>query len=138
MVISDSGMEELKVLKGLLAGGITVGLAAVFPEALVFPFFAVVLGLMAGVYPGLAMADPMGGSSVLQWTAVAGFLILGLVGLWISPLLLAGAWLFHWVWSFLHRLTALGDGVPDEYPGFCLSYDLVMAGFVFYMWAVGV
>ena len=138
MVISESEMEELKLLKGLLAGGATMGLAAVFPEALVFPIFAAVLGLMAGVYPGLAMADPMVGSSALQWTTAAGFVILGFAGLWISPLLLAGAWLLHWVWSFLHRFTALGDGIPDEYPGFCLSYDLVMAGFVSYMWAVGV
>jgi len=137
MVISESGMEELTLLKGLLAGGITMGLAAVFPEALVLPFFTAVLGLMAGVYPGVAMADPLVGSSSLQWTAAAGFLVLGLVGLWTSPLLLAGAWLLHWVWSFLHRFTALGDGVPDEYPGFCLSYDLVMAGFVSYMWGVG-
>ncbi len=44
------------MLKGLLAGGVTMGVAAVFPEALVFPFFAAVLGLVAGVGPGMAMA----------------------------------------------------------------------------------
>jgi len=126
------------VFKGLLAGGITMGIAAVFPEALVFPFFAAVLGLTAGVYPGIAMADPMKGRPALQWTAAGTFLGLGLVGLWISPLLLAVAWLLHGLWSLLHRFTGLGDGVPDGYPGFCVSFDLVMAGFVAFMWAAGV
>ena len=126
------------MLKGLLAGGITVGVAAVFPEALVFPFFAVVLGLVAGVYPGIALAEPTKGRPALEWTAAVAFLGLGLVGLWISPLFLAGAWLLHGLWSLLHRFTGLGDGVPEGYPDFCFSYDLVIAGFVAYMWAVGV
>ncbi len=46
------------MLKGLLAGGITLGIAAVFPEPLVLPFFAVVMGLTVGVGPGLAMGNP--------------------------------------------------------------------------------
>ena len=125
------------MLKGLLAAGITMGVAAVFPEALVFPFFAAVLGLIAGVYPGIAMADPLEGRSGLQWTAAVGIFLLGLVGIWISPLLLAGAWLLHGLWSFLHRFTSLGNSVPDEYPDFCLSFDLVAAVFVIYMWGVG-
>jgi hypothetical protein len=125
------------VLKGLLAGGLTMGVAAVFPEALVLPFFAGVLGLVSGVYPGIAMADPMKGRPALEWTAAVTFLGLGLVGLWISPLLLAGAWLLHGVWSFLHYFTSLGDGAPEEYPKFCLSFDLVVAGFVAYMAVVG-
>jgi hypothetical protein len=70
--------------------------------------------------------------------AAVTFLGLGLVGLWVSPLLLAGAWLLHGIWSFFHHFTALGDGVPGGFSKFCLSYDLVMAGFAAYMGAVGV
>lgn len=126
------------MLKGLLAGGITLGVAAVFPEALVLAFFLAVLGLVVGVYPGIAMAEPVKGRPALEWTAAVAFLGLGLVGLWVSPLFLAGAWLLHGLWSLLHRFTGLGDGAPGGYPDFCLSFDLVMGGFVAYMWAVGV
>ncbi len=121
----------------MLAGGVTMGVAAVFPEALVLPFFAAVLGLVAGVYPGIAMADPAERRPALEWMAALAILGLGLVGLWISPLLLAGAWLLHGFWSLLHRFTGLGDGVSGGYPDFCFSFDLVVAGFVVYMWTVG-
>ena len=126
------------MLLGLLAGGITMGVAAVFPEALVFPFFAVVLGVAAGVYPGIAMTNPEEGHPALEWIMALGFVAVGMVGLWVSPVFLALAWVLHGFWGLLHHFTALGDGVPGAYPGFCLSYDLVIAGFVAYMWAVGV
>ena len=125
------------MLMGLLAGGITMGVAAVFPEELSFAFFAVVLGLAAGVYPGFAMANSEAGRPLIQWVAAVLFVTLGMVGLWVSPLILAAAWVLHAFWDFLHHTTSLGDGVPEGYPGFCLSYDLLLAGFVTYMWAAG-
>ena len=123
---------------GLLAAGMTMGVAAVFPEALMFPFFAGVLGLLSGVYPGMAMAAPEGGRRAFHWIAALLCVMPGLVGLWRSPLLLVAGWALHWLWSVLNRFTGLGDGVPDSFPDFCLSYDLVTAGFVAYIWAVGV
>ena len=126
------------MLKGLLAGGITMGVAAVFPEELSFTFFAVVLGLVAGVYPGFAMADREEGRPLLQWIAAVAFVSMGMVGLWYSPLILAGAWILHAFWDLLHHVTALGDEVPEGYPAFCITYDLLLAGFVAYMWAAGV
>ena len=126
------------MLKGLLAGGITLGIAAVFPEPLVFPFFAVILGLMAGVGPGLAMRGPGEGRPTLQRIAAFFFVGMGLVGLWVTPLLLAGAWLLHGIWSFLHQITGLGDDASEEFFRFSLTFDLVVAGFLAYMWAVGV
>ena len=126
------------MLKGLLAGGITLGIAAVFPEALVLSFFAAVLGLTSGGYPGLAMADPINGRPGLEWAVAITLLCLGLVGLWISPLVLAGAWILHWVWSAAHHFTSLGDGLPGGYPEFCLLFDLVIAGFVGYVGVAGI
>jgi hypothetical protein len=110
-----------------------VGVAAAFPEDLVFPLFAVVLGLAAGVYPGFAMAAE-GGHPGLQWTVAVGFAGLAVAGLGASPLILAVAWALHALWNFLHRVTLLGDEVPEGYPGFCMTFDLVMAGFTAYMW----
>lgn len=122
------------MLKGLLAGGVTMGVAAVFPEALAFPFFTAVLGLAAGVGPGMAMADPMA-SPGRQWVASIIILALAIVGLWLSYLLLAGAWVLFGLWSLLLPKTISTDAVPDGYPGFICSYSLVSAAFVAYMWA---
>jgi hypothetical protein len=122
---------------GLLAAGITMGIAAVFPPPLVFPLLAAFLGLVVGLYPGLAMATPEEGRSGVKWTVAVLLLLLGLTGLWMSPLLLAAAWLLHGMWSLLHRVTHLGDGVPEEVSGACLSYALVMAAFATYMWGAG-
>ena len=125
------------MLKGLLASGITLGAAAIFPEAFVFPFFAVVLGLASGVFPGLAMADSGGGYPKVEWIMAVGFVALGMAGLWIAPGLLVSAWVLHGLWSMLHHFTALGDGIPEEYPRVCITFDLVIAGFVAYVWTVG-
>jgi hypothetical protein len=125
------------VLKGLLAGGITLGVAAVFPEPLVFTFLAVVLGMLLGAYPGMAMANPEAGKPALEWAVALLIAATALAGLWASPLLLTGAFLLHCAWSFLHRFTALGDGVSEAFPGFSLTYDLVLAGFSIFVWSAG-
>ena len=122
------------MLRGLLAGGIMVGVAAAFPAGLVFPLFAVALGLAAGVYPGFAMASPEGGHPGLQWTVAVGFVALAVAGIWFSPLILALAWCLHALWNLLHKITPLGDEIPEGYPGSCLTFDLVMAGFTAYLW----
>ncbi len=122
------------MLKGLLAGGITMGVAAVFPEAVVYPFFAAVLGLFAGVFPGIAMADPMEGRPGLHWAVAVTILIIGLAGLWGSALLLAGAWVLLALWAVLNRGDGLGKGVPEGLPGFTVAFSLVIAAFVAFMW----
>lgn len=127
--------EEVWVLKGLLTGGITLGIAAVFPEPLVFTFLAVVLGLVLGVYPGMAMGNPGEGRPALQWGFALLVVAAALAGLWASPVFLTGAFLLHWIWSLLHQFTALGDGVPEGFPAFCVTFDLVLAGFSIFLWS---
>jgi len=123
------------ILKGLLAGGVTMAVAATFPESLVYPFFTAVLGLMAGMYPGMAMAEPLGGGVGTQWFLAVVVLGLGLAGLWASPLLLAGAWLLHGAVAVLRGATGKSEEMPEGLPAFSLAFSLVMAAFVTYMWA---
>ena len=121
------------MLKGLLAGGIALGFAAVFPEGLVFPYLAVILALFAGVFPGMAMADAEGGRAVGQWVFALLLVTLGLAGLWASPVYLAVAFVLHGLWAFLHKVTGLGDDTPRVFVRFCLTFDLVLAGFALYV-----
>lgn len=125
------------MLKGLLAGGISLGIAAVFPEPLALPFLAVVLGLTVGVGAGIALGNPESGRPVLEWTTAFSFVALGMVGLWVSPLFLAISWGLHALWSLLRRFTALGDGFPEGWFRFCFTFDLVLGGFVAYIWMMG-
>jgi len=124
------------ILKGLLAGGVTMAIAAVFPEHLVYPLLAAVLGLMTGMYAGMSMADPLAGRSRLHWFVALVVLGAGLVGLWVSPLLLAGAWLLHGLWALTQGWAGEGEGAPEGLPGFSLAFSLVLASFATYMWAV--
>jgi hypothetical protein len=125
------------VLKGLLAGGVTLGVAAVFPEALVLPFLVAALAFSAGVYPGLAMSAPENGHVAFQWVFGLLILIMGMLGLFLTPVALTGAFLLHALWSLAQKFTALGDGIPEGYPSGSFAFDLVMAGFLVYMWAAG-
>jgi hypothetical protein len=129
-------LEDL-LLKGLLAGGITLGAAALFPETLVFPFLAVVLGLMLGVYPGVGMARPEDGHPNLQWAVAVLLGGAGLAGLWVSPVLLAGAFFSHFLWSLALEVTVLGSAVPSGFRRFSMTYDLVLGGFSIFVWVVG-
>lgn len=124
------------MLRGLVVGGLVLGVAAVFPEGLVFPFFVMILGLFCGVLPGVAMARPEESRPGLEWAAAVLVLGMGMTGLWLSPLYLVAAWLLHGLWGSLHRVTARADTLPAWYPGFCITFDLVMGGFVIYMWLV--
>lgn len=124
------------MLRGLVVGGLVLGVAAVFPEGLVFPFFVMILGLFSGVLPGVAMARPEESRPGLEWAAAVLVLGMGMAGLWLSPLYLVAAWLLHGLWGSLHRATARADILPAWYPGFCITFDLVMGGFVIYMWLV--
>lgn len=125
------------MLKGLVAGGMAMGIAAVFPEALVYPFFAAVLGFSAGVYPGMAMTLPDGGQPGMEWVVALTVLGLGLLGLWLSPVLLVLAWILHGFWGLLHRITGLGDELPASVAGFSFSFSLVAGSFVAYVAAAG-
>jgi hypothetical protein len=81
------------------------------------------------------MASPDVKSAGPQWVVAVAVLGVGLLGLWHSALFLSAAWLLHGLWSFLKGFTALGDEMPEGYPAFCVSFDLVMAAFVAYVWA---
>ena len=121
------------MLKGLLAGGIALGFAAVFPEGLVFQYLAVILALLAGVFPGMAMADAEGGRALGEWVFALLLVTLGLAGLWASPANLALAYVLHGLWAFLHMVTGLGEGTPRVFVRFCLTFDLVLSGFALYV-----
>ena len=117
-------------VRGAVLATFTVGAALVLPRDLVLPLFALLLAFAAAVYVGFAEAGAPENEKRVQWIVALGFVGLALLGLHLSPWILALGWALHTVWDFLHHQEILKTRTADWYPGACLAYDLVVAGFI--------
>lgn len=127
-------------LTGAVAGAATLALLAALPDTPAIVLAAILLGVAAGVYPGVAMArngpDARdGGETILQWVVAAGFAAAALAGLWFSPWILALAWIAHAGWDVLHHRKLLRARPVTWYPPACLAYDLLLGAYVIVRWA---
>lgn len=117
---------------------LTIGGALLLPEDLVAEYFALLLSFAAAVYVGFAEIDLESDETRLQWAVALGFVGIALLGLWISPWLLVIGWVLHTAWDLLHHRSVLETRTADWYPGACLAYDLIVAGFLTYwIWPTG-
>jgi uncharacterized protein DUF6010 len=103
-------------------------------------FFALFLIAIAGFY--LAFTAYFGDERAWRFETggVVAFAILGLVGVRVPVVLIAG-YLLHGVWDVLHEIHAHGGGdlfgaqqateLPLAYGAFCASYDLCMAAYFY-------
>lgn len=80
----------------------------------------------------------MGGSTraLLLETAVAsGFLLMAVVGFrkyhWLLPAGIVG----HGVFDFFHHWLIENPGVPPWWPGFCMTFDVLFGGWLFWLLA---
>ena len=103
-------------------------------EPIFFGFFLIVI---AAFY--LAFTAHYGSSRAwqLEAAAVAVFAVLGLVGVRVPPVLIAG-YLLHGAWDAAHELNAHAGSaseqltsVPLAYGFFCATYDFLMAGYFY-------
>jgi hydrogenase/urease accessory protein HupE len=66
----------------------------------------------------------------LESAAAVAFLVLAVVGfrknLWLIVAALAG----HGIFDFFHHWFIQNPGVPEWWPGFCLSYDVLAGAFL--------
>lgn len=100
-------------------------------------FYPTVMIVIAFYYVLFAV---MGGSShpvVLESLVAAGFITLAVVGLrsslWVAVLALAA----HGVFDLAHPLVITNPGVPPWWRDFCLTYDLVAAGYLAWLLKTG-
>ena len=67
---------------------------------------------------------------ILELAGLLFFTLLALLGLKVSALILAFAWAAHAAWDFLLHKLLDAAFVPDWYPLVCLSFDLLLAGYL--------
>lgn len=85
---------------------------------------------IAAVYLGFAVADGRTSAVVVESLIILGFLYLTLLGMNVSPWLLALAYFLHGMWDWLHRDGRVGAAVRDWYITACIVYDWLIAAFI--------
>lgn len=120
-----------------LTAGLSLALATllftlVLSEVQLLEFYAVLLTLIAAIYIGFALQDSATSGVGFELTAAAGFTLLALMGLWISPWLIVVGLCLHGVWDILHHqgVGVIKTKVPQGYIPFCASYDWLLAFFL--------
>jgi len=94
-------------------------------------FFAILLGMIAGIYIGFAIQDGRTSRIALEGSVALGFVALILLGLWRWPVLIATGYFLHGLWDLLHHPFKLGTRVQTWYPPACVVYDWLVGIFIY-------
>ena len=99
-------------------------------------FYPAVLMAVASYYLAFAVADGRGGVMPAEVAIAAVFIAAAVAGFklspWISVIALAG----HGVMDGFHHHLVSNTGVPQAWPGFCMSFDVTAGVLVAWvMWA---
>lgn len=112
----------LALLVGLFATGVGLDRDRAF-----YPVVAIVI---ASLYALFAVMGASTHALVLESLAGAVFIALAVAGfkwsLWVVAVALAA----HGIFDFVHAAIISNPGMPDWWPGFCLAYDVVAAGYL--------
>ena len=96
-------------------------------------FYPTVMVVIASYY---ALFAVMGGSDHalgVETTVITVFLAASLVGFKYSLLLVVAALAAHGILDAFHDQLITNPGVPVWWPPFCLTYDVVAAGYLAYL-----
>jgi hypothetical protein len=116
----------VEYLIGLILSVAVAGFAAAVGLDRERVFYPTVLVVIASYYVLFAV---MGGSSralLLEIVVASGFLLLAVVGFKRSLWFAAAAIVGHGVFDFVHHRLIQNPGVPGWWPGFCLTFDVVL------------
>jgi hypothetical protein len=119
------------LITGALLGGGTLVIPALLDDDAAFGFLAVLLGAIAGVYLGFALADGRVRALGTEYVGMAATAALATLGLVVtSPLLLAVGYLGHGLWDAIHRPKGLDTVIPWWYVPLCIGYDAVVGLYI--------
>ena len=93
-------------------------------------FYPTLVPVIATYYVLFAVLGSSTKALVLECLVASAFLAMALAGfkknLWLIVVALAG----HGVFDFFHSMLIQNPGVPEWWPGFCLSFDVLAGGFL--------
>ena len=110
---------------GAVLGGITLVLPVFLSDGDAFAFFAVFLGMVAGVYLGYALTDGRLSSFRAEYIGLVIFGVLAVVALTANePWLLVAGYIGHGAWDGIHP-HAVDTRMPWWYVPACIGFDFV-------------
>jgi len=123
-----------EAIKGIAGGGAVIAISLALSKDVAPAFLAVFLGVVAGVYGGFALLDGRRRECLIEICGMALFLLLGMLGLWVSSSFLAAGWLLHGLWDILHHPRAIRTKLVTWYPPLCMAFDFIIGLFILFRW----
>jgi hypothetical protein len=99
----------------------------ILARPLAHDFTAVLLAIIATIYIGFALQD---GLMIQEIVAASLFILMALLGLWVSPYFWVLGLVLHGLWDWLHHPKGIQTKVPDYYPPVCVVVDGLLAVFL--------
>ena len=119
------------LVAGVIFGGVTLIIPSLLSRDTAFGLLAILLGMIASVYLGYALADGRLRAFQVEYVGMVIFAGLATIALARhSALLLALGYLAHGLWDLLHHGRGVEVRMPWWYVPLCLGYDTVVAGYV--------
>jgi hypothetical protein len=118
--------SALEYLVGLILSVAAAGFATAIGLDRERAFYPTVLIVIASYYVLFAV---MGGSSralLVEIIVASGFLVSAVLGFKRSLWFVVAAIVGHGVFDFVHHWLVENPGVPGWWPGFCLTFDVVL------------
>ncbi|HET7516477.1 MAG TPA: DUF6010 family protein [Actinomycetes bacterium] len=119
------------LVAGVTFGGVTLLIPSLLSRDTAFGLLAILLGIIASVYLGYALADGRLRAFQVEYVGMVVFTALATVALARgSSVLLALGYLGHGLWDLLHHRRGVEVHMPWWYVPVCLGYDTVVAIYV--------
>jgi chromate transport protein ChrA len=116
------------ILVGVILAAITIVIHTYLTEEKAHEFSSILLIIIGSIYFGFALVSNHKRAKIIEITVAVIFVIIGFVGLWISPWFIVVAMFLHGLWDILHHNKNLPLAkIPSWYIPFCASYDWIMA-----------
>jgi hypothetical protein len=93
-------------------------------------FYPVVLIVIAALYLLFAAMADSTSSLVAESVPALAFVTTAALGFRRTPWLVVAGLALHGVFDFFHHALIANPGVPAWWPGWCLAYDVVAAGYL--------
>ncbi len=122
---------------GVVAALVNIVIAARLPRKRAAEFFNLFMAATSAFYFGSALAAGNSRTLAVETAIGAALFALALAGQWWSLKFTAIAFIAHGVWDLGHVVLGLGANAGADFPVICVTYDWVIAGYLWWMASSG-